>query len=318
MQEKSNRWTIFVIVLVSLFSCCAVLAFRTYFRIEFVIQLKIIPKYGSNLNAIHRNLNAADDEREKKSNTNCPSLNLPIDPASQFLNASDTVLVGNGCTVTVDDILYGYDVLFEEKEFWRETTWLGVLNMQDPTDAFMIAELLWYYKPEAVIELGTNNGGGALFYASIIDQYSANAPVITIDPESITKPWACGRTVGCGDPRQHLVWKRHVTFLQGDPLHLFNKTVELLQGRTRIFIIEDSSHYYRIVSRNIELYHTLIPIGGFMLVQDTKLSRMKKKGRWALAAVNGFLRKHKNWISDRSWEKLLYTHHPKGWLKRLS
>jgi cephalosporin hydroxylase len=53
---------------------------------------------------------------------------------------------------------------------------------QDPIDALMIQEMLWRVKPDVVIELGTNAGGGALYFASILSLISSHGRVITIDP----------------------------------------------------------------------------------------------------------------------------------------
>ena len=56
-----------------------------------------------------------------------------VDPKSLFLMNTELITVGNGKRITVDDVLYGYDIIFEAKKMFLETRWLGVLNMQDPT-----------------------------------------------------------------------------------------------------------------------------------------------------------------------------------------
>lgn len=59
--------------------------------------------------------------------------------------------------------------------------------LQDPSDSHVLQELMWRVKPDVVIELGTNTGGGALWFASILSLMSPTARVITIDPNGV---WA--------------------------------------------------------------------------------------------------------------------------------
>ena len=89
--------------------------------------------------------------------------------------------------------------------------------MQDPTDSIKIAEYIWDTQPDAIIELGSNNGGGALFYATIVDAYSSDVPIVTIDPVHYRHGTKCtlADTSRCAIPDQHDHWKRHVHFIEG-------------------------------------------------------------------------------------------------------
>ena len=55
---------------------------------------------------------------------------------------------------------------------------------QDPMDAFVLSDMLWKEKPDLLIEIGTNSGGGAIFFAGIMREYNDNALVLTIDCNS--------------------------------------------------------------------------------------------------------------------------------------
>ena len=74
--------------------------------------------------------------------------------------------------ITLDEFSFAHDVFFEEWQRFSFGNWLGVKCQQDPMDAFAIQDMLWRVKPDLIIEVGTNNGGGAIFYASIMSMYN--------------------------------------------------------------------------------------------------------------------------------------------------
>lgn len=249
-----------------------------------------------------------------------PSL-LRQDPGapSYVLNDEREIKV-NGKQLTADDILFGYDKLFEQDLYLR-TRWLGTLSSQDPMDAWMIQEMLWDLRPDLVIETGTFNGGGAVFYASIMRYYNPGARVITIDPRSFRAPEA-GYTGNYDTvPADCLPFARGmVTFLQGYPDHEETKAeVRRLMAQwnvTRVMLIEDSHHKYRMVLNNVNAYKDLVPKGGYILVQDTKLDRFNKK-RGPRMAVHNWLRENPDFRMDRAYERIFYySQHVQGILKR--
>mmetsp|Transcript_29246 Transcript_29246/g.49368 ORF Transcript_29246/g.49368 Transcript_29246/m.49368 type:complete len:83 (-) Transcript_29246:1883-2131(-) len=71
-------------------------------------------------------------------------------------------------------------------------------------------DLLWRLKPDVLIELGTNGGGSAFFYAFIMRAYNPRAKVITIDPKR-TIDWNIEQVRGvcphCINARDTMLWK---------------------------------------------------------------------------------------------------------------
>ena len=63
--------------------------------------------------------------------------------------------------ISFDDIIMGYERIYQTFELFSSLQFLGVSMQQTPNDAFVIADLLWRLRPELVIELGTSGGGSA-------------------------------------------------------------------------------------------------------------------------------------------------------------
>ena len=71
-------------------------------------------------------------------------------------------------TLSVDDVVYGYDQLYEHNQLWAQQRFMGVQCQQDPMDAWVLQEILFDTQPDLLIETGTQNGGGALMYATLM------------------------------------------------------------------------------------------------------------------------------------------------------
>jgi len=87
--------------------------------------------------------------------------------------------------LTLGQVVYAYDKVFEVLNLFSFTNFLGVAMQMDPNDMLAIADLLWRTRPDVVVELGTNMGGSAFYYASVMRAYSPNGgtKVITLDPK---------------------------------------------------------------------------------------------------------------------------------------
>lgn len=259
---------------------------------------------------------------------------------SQFLiNDDEKYDVGNGVVLCRDQILYGYDLLFENLKLFTFNTWLGVPNQQDPLDSLIIAELIYQEKPDVIIELGTNEGGGALFYASILELSDIHSDsqtkkrVITIDPNHyreggwIPNKRCLEKSIKCIKVDESPIWSKRVSFVQGYPHEIINIIKTMLTPEDKIvWVIEDSNHNYNTVLINLDLYAPLVTNGGLLLVQDTKLTRFHcgldskacLEGVGPMMAAQDFLKHHNEFYVDRSPEYFLYTQHAKGWLRRKS
>lgn len=241
-----------------------------------------------------------------------------------------TVEVSPGKTLTVDELVYGYDLAFEAMHLFSYVTWGRVAMQQDPADALAIADLLSRLQPDCFVELGTNSGGGAIFYADVMKQYNPKALVVTIDVHSPNKNWdkfAAQVCPHCIPVTCHPTWneKGLIEFVQGftqeDPV--VAKVERLLQERQckRTVVMHDSDHRGFAVERDLQIYHRFVQPGSYLIVQDTKLSRMRGGRYQTLEAVQNFLKTPAGkgrFVVDKTFEYLLFSHHHNGFMQRVA
>lgn len=239
------------------------------------------------------------------------------------------IRVGPKKWVTMDEVAFAYDVWFEENQIFQYMSWMGVFIQQDPSDAFAIQDMLWRVKPDLVIEIGTNTGGGAIFYATIMRVYNPSAQIVTLDVKPLSN-WNSRNNMRCPDctlADKHPFWKDGtIHFIQGrvteKPTH--DAVDEFVKKATRVLVIEDASHRYPDTLQNMEAIHDWVTPGSYMLVQDTKMDRFvallnKKYAKLRfgpMRSVNEFLTRHSDFVIDRRFEYLLYSQHHRGFLRK--
>ena len=198
---------------------------------------------------------------------------------------------------------------YECSRLWEKTSWLGVPIWKLPMDAFIIQELIFRVKPDYVVETGTNFGGSSLFYASIL-QLIGNGSVITVDIED--------KAYNMPGVAQEIMDERVIQLI-GDSVEKFSSIQKCCAGRKCIVIL-DSWHSKEHVAREMDLYHTLVTAGSYMIVEDTHVSGHPIEWKWGegpYEAVKEFCMKHPNFEPDLDCERLGITFNPQGYLKKL-
>jgi len=196
--------------------------------------------------------------------------------------------------------------------------------------ALAIADLLSRLQPDCFVELGTNTGGGAIFYAEVMKQYRQNPLVVTIDVHSPTQNWdkfAAKVCPHCVPVTCHPSWheKGLIEFLQGYTQEdgVVAQVERHLKDRqcTRTVVMHDSDHRGFAVERDLQIYHRFVSPGSYLIVQDTKLSRMRGGRYQTLEAVRNFLATpagRGRFVVDRTFEYLLFSHHHSGFMQRVA
>jgi cephalosporin hydroxylase len=242
------------------------------------------------------------------------------------------VRVGPNKWITMDEVAFAYDVWFEETQAFQYMSWMGVFVQQDPMDAFAIQDMLWRVKPDLVIEIGTNTGGGSVFYSTIMRGYNADAKIVTLDVVPKVRNWNVrnsDRCYKCTLGTDHKYWHDGmITYINGRVTEQStrDKVQEFVDKAKTVLVIEDASHRYPDTLENIEAAYKWVTKGSYLLVQDTKMDRFvaglgRKYGRYKfgpMRSVDEFIAKHDNFVIDRQFEYLLYSQHHRGWLKRTS
>jgi cephalosporin hydroxylase len=243
--------------------------------------------------------------------------------------ANSTVEV-NGKTLTFDDIIYGYDLMFEDLALFSHTSWFGVATQQDPSDAFQLSSLMWREQPDLLIEIGTNTGGGAIFYASVMREYNPNSLVLTIDPKDPGEDWASAVGQGCGgrcrDVRCTPIWhSKNVQFIHGfsSAPEVLSQVEVIVRRFKKVMVMHDGSHFYQHVLEDLKNYDRFTQVGSYMVVQDTKMTRMYTPlngNPYPLGAVNDFLAGpgKGRYVVDKQYEYLIYSQHHNGWLRKVA
>ena len=247
-------------------------------------------------------------------------------------NPSMMIQVRPKRAISLDEAVHAYDLWFEETAAFNRLSWLGVSMQQDPNDAIAIQQMLYHVKPDLVIEVGTNTGGGAIFYSSIMRTYNPSAKVLTLDIKDISN-WKDGAKSGSGlkDCDRCIMGNEHPYWTDGS-IHFkigritnspdcpfmaeVRKFVNELNPRT-VLVIEDASHQYKDVKVNIEALHSFVTPNSYLLVQDTKIDRLfRGRIKGPVKAIEEFLAKHPNFVIDRRYEWLMYSQHHMGWLRK--
>jgi cephalosporin hydroxylase len=199
-----------------------------------------------------------------------------------------------------------YEDLLRHTEDFKRNTWLGRPILQDPTDLWVVQEVIAELRPDVLIETGTNRAGGALFYASLFDLLGK------------------GRVVSVDIEKMHDVTHPRVTFLLGsstapDVVAAVRSAVGG-PGQT-VMVVLDSDHAAAHVARELDLYTPFVSAGSYCLVQDGVIDRMNFYAPYRpgpLPAIEAFLARNPDFVWDAARaEKVLVSHHPKGWLKRV-
>jgi cephalosporin hydroxylase len=135
----------------------------------------------------------------------------------------------------LDVLYYLQEAAWESQAMHTKSYWLGVQSQQHPYDAMTIQDIIVTNKPDLIIETGTNNGGGSLFFASILElaemasdnnggaggsngsevggSRGKGARVVTIDVNDPAVGFAVGQTRS--NPMDSPLWSKRVTFLRG-------------------------------------------------------------------------------------------------------
>jgi cephalosporin hydroxylase len=186
----------------------------------------------------------------------------------------------------------------------HEVTYRGVKAIRCPFDYVVYQMILFEVKPDLVIEIGTNTGGGALYIADLMNNIG-HGIIHTIDIIKQSDP------VLETHPRIKL-------FTEGWQ----NYNLEEAKTFSKILVIEDSTHMYEDTLEVLRKFSPLVSSNSYLIVEDgivNELGLEKEYRGGPLKAIREFLKDTPDFVVDRKWCDLFgknATFNVNGYLRR--
>jgi cephalosporin hydroxylase len=189
---------------------------------------------------------------------------------------------------------------------WRNTTWLGRRVKKIPTDLIAYQEIVSKVRPDWIIETGTDDGGRALFLASICELLD-HGRVISIDVES------------SAERPEH----PRITYLEGrsQDADTVQRVRELVGTAPNAAVVLGSQPASNLrMEGEFEKYKEFVPRGSYVIVENTMYNGHPVwpghgPGPWE--AVRRVLARNPDFAIDPTMERYGLTFNPKGFLKRI-
>jgi cephalosporin hydroxylase len=217
---------------------------------------------------------------------------------------------GNLGRPSPSEVVDRFHKLFYDSEVWMSTKWLGIPTAQNPNDVWIHQEIIAQVKPDFIVETGTWHGGSAALWATILEQVNPDGRVITLDIND-----------NVSVAKELPIVKQRVEFFRGssvDPA-IVAMVTKRVEGK-KVLVILDSDHHKNHVLAEMKAYGPLVSKDSYLIVQDTNANGhpvLEKFGPGPMEAVEEFLATNDQFQPDREAERLMFTMHPKGYLKRV-
>jgi cephalosporin hydroxylase len=159
-------------------------------------------------------------------------------------------------------------------------TYRGVETQKNPFDWALYPMLLWNEKPATIIELGSKNGGSALWMADLMRSFRVTTQIHSVD----INPVDLGEVPG-------------VSFHRGNARELGEVFGEVfLREMPRpLLVIEDSDHTAKTTRAVLDFFDAWLHAGEYIVVEDGIITEMGDAGMYQggpLAAIEQFLQEH--------------------------
>ena len=188
----------------------------------------------------------------------------------------------------------------------HKVNYRGVKSIRCPFDYVLIQMVISKVKPDLVIEVGTNEGGGSLYISDLL-KLNGGGMVHTIDIiDMINNPLVINN-------------KDIKRFLGGYE----NYDLKNTEGYKNILVIDDGAHTYQDVLNSLLKFNELVSVGSYFIVEDGILNELGYDGYEGgpLKAIEEFLKTNNSYVIDRSLCDLFgknATFNVNGYLKKIN
>jgi len=187
----------------------------------------------------------------------------------------------------------------------HNVSYRGVRYIRCPFDYIIYQMIINEIKPDLIIEVGTNAGGGALYMADIMDKIG-HGEIHTIDIVDM---------VDSELVKNHSRIKRFLGGYQSYDL----KNAE---GFNTILVIDDGSHTYEDVIASLNKFKTIPTKNSYFIVEDGIIDELgyPDYNGGPLKAIAEFMNNNSDYVIDRKWCDFFgknATFNVNGYLKKI-
>jgi len=203
-------------------------------------------------------------------------------------------------------------------------TWMGRPVIQLPEDLLRLQELIWVERPDVIVETGIAHGGSLIFFASLFEAMD-HGRVIGIDIEV--------RPHNRAAIEAHPLSSR-IEIIEDSSVSPATaaKVAEMIAPHERAMAVLDSDHSRAHVLAELRLYAPLVPLGGYVIVEDGIMKELAGAPRsgpdWAtnnpqeavrdfLAEDDRFALAEPEWLFNEGHVRERVTHWPSCHVKRI-
>ncbi len=183
----------------------------------------------------------------------------------------------------------------------------GVPMIKSPFDYTIYQMLIWELKPDLIIEIGTNLGGSALYFANILDALY-NGVVHSIDIIDLVEDEKVKN-----HPRIKRFFGGYQSYDLSNAYHYKN-----------ILIIDDGSHMYQDVKDALIKFNHLVSMNSYFIVEDGIIDELglgKVYDGGPNRAIRDFLADNPSFEIDLKWTNFFgvnATFNTNGFLKKIN
>jgi cephalosporin hydroxylase len=208
-------------------------------------------------------------------------------------------------SAAIDAFHRAYYDAWEKGQGSLDLSWFGYRAIKSPLDLWIYQEIIVALRPDVIVECGTASGGSALFLASNFDLLG-HGDVVTI--EIAERPPM---------PRHPRITRLHGSSVDESIL----AEVRRRTAGKRVMVILDSDHSEAHVAAELRAYRDIVSVGSLLIVEDTNVNGHPVRpdyGPGPMEALDGFLAANPDYEVDSSYERLMLTMNPRGYLRRVS
>lgn len=214
-------------------------------------------------------------------------------------------------------------------ELWRargeqsqRDRYAGVRIVKFPEDLRVYEHLMWSSSPSCVVELGTQEGGSALWFRDRLRLLQAYGRIRSLQVIGVDLDLALAReNLASADP----AYGETIRLIEGDLRDpaIAARVASLIAPDASVLVVDDSAHTYETTMAALTGYSHLIKPGGWFVVEDggVDIDQVRLDPAWprgVIPAIHDWLRSPAGAQFEMRRDLELYglTSNPEGILQR--